>query len=36
MRLVFAGTPEFARHALQALIQAGHEIALVLTQPAGA
>ncbi|AZR92528.1 methionyl-tRNA formyltransferase [Bordetella trematum] len=33
MRLVFAGTPEFARHALQALIQAGHEIALVLTQP---
>ena len=33
MRLIFAGTPEFAAAALQALIQAGHEIALVLTQP---
>ena len=33
MRLVFAGTPEFARVALQALHQAGFEIALVLTQP---
>jgi methionyl-tRNA formyltransferase len=33
MRIVFAGTPEFARRALSALAEAGHEIALVLTQP---
>ncbi len=33
MRLIFAGTPEFAAVALTALIAAGHEIALVLTQP---
>ena len=33
MRLVFAGTPEFARVALAQLHAAGHEIALVLTQP---
>lgn len=33
MRLVFAGTPEFAARALDALVLAGHEIALVLTQP---
>ncbi len=33
MRLVFAGTPEFAAQALQALLHAGHEVALVLTQP---
>ena len=33
MRLVFAGTPDFARTALTALHHAGHEIALVLTQP---
>jgi len=33
MRLVFAGTPEFARHAYTALRAAGHEIPLVLTQP---
>jgi methionyl-tRNA formyltransferase len=33
MKLVFAGTPEFARMALQALQGAGHDIALVLTQP---
>lgn len=33
MRLVFAGTPPFAARALQALHGAGHEIALVLTQP---
>ncbi len=32
-RLAFAGTPEFAATALQALIDAGHDIALVLTQP---
>ena len=33
MRLVFAGTPEFARVALTSLVEAGHEIVLVLTQP---
>lgn len=33
MRLIFAGTPEFAAQALDALIRAGHEVALVLTQP---
>ncbi len=33
MRLIFAGTPEFARTALEQLHGAGHEIALVLTQP---
>lgn len=33
MRLVFAGTPEFARVALEQLQAAGFEIALVLTQP---
>ncbi|WP_303784040.1 methionyl-tRNA formyltransferase [Azovibrio restrictus] len=33
MKLIFAGTPEFAASALAALIEAGHEIALVLTQP---
>src|SRR5665811_618317 len=33
MRLIFAGTPEFAARALEALARAGHDIALVLTQP---
>lgn len=33
MRIVFAGTPEFARQALEALLKAGHDIPLVLTQP---
>ena len=33
MRLVFAGTPDFAARALEALLEAGHEVALVLTQP---
>lgn len=33
MRIVFAGTPEFARQALDALLDAGHDIPLVLTQP---
>ena len=32
-RIVFAGTPDFAAQALAALIAAGHEIPLVLTQP---
>ena len=33
MKIIFAGTPQFAAHALEALIIEGHEIALVLTQP---
>jgi methionyl-tRNA formyltransferase len=33
MKLIFAGTPEFAAQALAAIIDAGHEVALVLTQP---
>lgn len=33
MRIIFAGTPDFAVTALEALIREGHEIALVLTQP---
>ncbi|MEJ5989520.1 methionyl-tRNA formyltransferase [Ramlibacter sp. PS3R-8] len=33
MRVVFAGTPEFARVALQRLHAAGFDIPLVLTQP---
>ena len=33
MRLIFAGTPEFARVACERLQAAGLEIALVLTQP---
>ena len=33
MRLIFAGTPEFAARALAALHAAGHVITLVLTQP---
>lgn len=31
--IVFAGTPEFARVALSALLAAGHAVSLVLTQP---
>ena len=33
MRLIFAGTPEFAAVALSAILDAGHEVVLVLTQP---
>jgi methionyl-tRNA formyltransferase len=33
MRVIFAGTPDFAAHALEAIEAAGHTIALVLTQP---
>ena len=33
MNLVFAGTPEFARSALEALVEAGHQIMLTITQP---
>ncbi|MBN9426710.1 MAG: methionyl-tRNA formyltransferase [Burkholderiales bacterium] len=38
LRLIFAGTPDFAASALAALADAGHDVALVLTradQPAG-
>lgn len=33
MKIIFAGTPAFAATALEALVAAGHEIVLVLTQP---
>jgi len=33
LKVAFAGTPEFAREALQALHAAGHQLVLVLTQP---
>ena len=33
MRVIFAGTPDFAAHALEAIEAAGHTIVLVLTQP---
>lgn len=33
MRIVFAGTPEFARVSLLALIEAGHDCVAVMTQP---
>ena len=33
MRIIFAGTPEFAAKALEALIQSEHEVVMVLSQP---
>lgn len=33
MKLVFMGTPDFAVPALKALLQGGHEVAAVVTQP---
>ena len=33
LRVAFAGTPEFARAALDAILAAGHDVPLVLTQP---
>jgi methionyl-tRNA formyltransferase len=33
LKLVFCGTPEFAVPALEAVIGAGHDVALVVTQP---
>ncbi|MDR2239713.1 MAG: methionyl-tRNA formyltransferase [Zoogloeaceae bacterium] len=33
MRVVFAGTPEFAAQALASILAAGHAVPLVLTQP---
>ena len=36
MRLAFLGTPDFAVPTLAALIEAGHEIACVYSQPPAA
>src|ERR1700732_2500292 len=33
MKVIFCGTPQFAVPTLEAVIAAGHEIALVVTQP---
>ncbi|HNJ48412.1 MAG TPA: methionyl-tRNA formyltransferase [Novosphingobium sp.] len=33
MKVIFAGTPDFAARALEAILAAGHEVPLVLTQP---
>jgi methionyl-tRNA formyltransferase len=33
LKIIFAGTPDFAVPALAALINAGHEVVMVLTQP---
>ena len=33
MKLIFCGTPQFAVPTLEAVIAAGHEVALVVTQP---
>lgn len=33
MRVAFAGTPKFAAAALEAILRAGHDLPLVLTQP---
>ena len=33
MKIVFMGTPDFARDSLKAIVDAGHEIALVVTSP---
>lgn len=33
MKLIFMGTPDYAAQSLEAIIQAGHEVLLVVTQP---
>ena len=33
MKLIFAGTPDFAARSLNAIVAAGHRVELVLTQP---
>ena len=33
MKVIFMGTPDFSVGTLEHLIQAGHEIVLVVTQP---
>lgn len=32
MKVIFMGTPEFSVGTLEALIEAGHEVALAVTQ----
>lgn len=33
MKIVFMGTPDFAKDSLKAVVEAGHEVALVVTNP---
>lgn len=33
MKIVFMGTPDYAAKALEAIVEAGHEVVLVVTQP---
>ncbi len=33
MKIVFMGTPDFAVGALEAIVEAGHQVAAVVTQP---
>jgi len=33
LKVVFAGTPEFARVALEAVVHAGHDVVMAMTQP---
>lgn len=33
MRVIFMGTPDFSVGTLEALIEAGHEVVLAVTQP---
>ena len=33
MRIIFMGTPDFSVGTLEALVEAGHEVCLVVTQP---
>ena len=33
MRVVFMGTPDFSVKSLEYIVNAGHEVALVVTQP---
>ena len=35
MRVIFMGTPDFSVGTLEAIIEAGHEVALVVTQQIG-
>ena len=33
MKVIFMGTPDFSVGTLEALVRAGHEVCLVVTQP---
>ena len=33
MRIIFMGTPDFSVGTLEALVEAGHEVVLAVTQP---